>query len=327
MPYGLINFVQGAGRAGRSPEVQATVLVIHNPRRSQSSLPTDRTLIRPGNHFVTTTDCRRKVVSVNFNFQEDHDRDCIDFQVVLNDSEFPPCDNCDSQEPTFPSLMQQLIRAARKDPKTSTIGLSNSIASTSTASNSTNLVTAPAKSTRPPRGYLVPVIAEYLNTPVASSSRPPANPSTPMPSSPVLTSFVPPSSTFATPIAHRTMAVTPLQLANAQQGLGDVRKQQVIDVVNTILQRFRQKCLVCYLHGRGFIDVEEDLPHHTDIWTNCLRNCGSLKMNKLFQFKREVNGIFKTNGEKYRICYHCLVPQGRFMPEEHRAWVEGASNK
>jgi len=352
MPYGLINLVQGAGRAGRSSEVEATVLVIYDPRRLQSPPPMskeDRTLIRAGNDFVTTIDCRRKVISVNFNFQEDHDRDCIDFQVALNDIEFPPCDNCDSQEPIFPSLIQQLIRAARKDPKPtsknttiSLAGPSTSVASTSATSNTANTLAAPTNSTRPPPGYYLRAIQDNMPTATPSSSRFRASPTTPTvafktalsppmlaPSSPPSpTSFIPPSSLFTTPIAGPSYhpSVTPLQLANAQQSLGDARKHQVIELVNGILQRFRRKCIVCYLHGRGLLDTEDDLPHHNEIWTTCKRNCGSIQMNQLFQFKKDVNSIFKANGEKYKICYHCLLPQGQFLPDEHRDWVQGSNN-
>jgi len=340
MPFGLINFVQGAGRAGRSSEVEATVLLIHNPRRTQSRAPTkkdDHTLIGAGQDFIATTECRRKPVSVEFNHSEDHERDCFDFQEHLLDPTFPPCDNCDSQEPVFPSLIQRLLRASRKDPKrgptiprTSLAGVSTPTASTSAIPTGANTITTPVYSTR--AAILAQKITDYERTPVPGPSRLHAAPindidffsasPSPIPSStPLITDFIPSSSPFAPPIS----GVTPLQLANAQQSLGDVRKDQVIQLINTILQKFRKRCLVCYLHGHGLIEVEDDVPHHAAIWKTCLANCGSLKMNQMFQYKKAVNAIFKGNNEKYKVCYHCLLPQGRFIPEEHRPWEQGVN--
>ena len=65
MPYGLINFVQGAGRAGRSKREAHVFLIdfVHTFLNSRSE-DIDIGATAKGEEFVTnTTDCRRKILS------------------------------------------------------------------------------------------------------------------------------------------------------------------------------------------------------------------------------------------------------------------------
>ena len=285
LPYGLINFYQGAGRGGRDGRKSWAILIdITNISQvAPTNLANDLECVSEGCDFLLRKDCCRLPFSECLDGAQDT---CLD----IPDAHL--CSTCDPTSPIVAGITPLLRDPPRalqppKDPNESEDEYDKYNDSMEIDIDFDQFAEL-----------------AFLPTPVETTDR----------STPIIHPSIP---SMITAPPH---LLPPTSNAPTMGILGEVggyhRNMRTLIEKSKLLNRFAsrlsRKCVLCWVY-RGSLVPE----HHQDrLWVRCRPERGAGVINWI-GFKR----MFRF--AEYQNCFHCFLPQGVYCPSSHPTFRKG----
>lgn len=293
MPFGLLLFIQGAGRI-RGPKPGWTVVLYNS---GGCPPPSDLGLVAAGNEFIRTNQCRRLITQNYFEQPCYAKMTCKDLSEEENNSDFPYCDICKPDDPLitpfFTALNQHQTVTFQPSLPPPSLPLPPPPPPLSSDSFSDIDFDVDEEALLD-----MSLDANFYTLPTTPSTLPTMQPPRILP--------VPQSST-APAIAYAGQSQT-VRNQQYKDEIGKRRKEAKAAILTSLMRAFQRHCLTCYL----FQGVHKSLNHpsschHDKPIDNC-RAGRFIRFDGWIDFKKEVK---KSTKKKYTFCHHCFMPQGK----------------
>jgi Helicase conserved C-terminal domain len=309
MPYGLMNFAQGAGRAGRKGR-PSNIFLLHSSEQGQimpQGSQTDETCIVGGVEYMrNTTECRRFVVT---NIMDGRGVWCREVFNAL------PCDICAPDSQLVLASKGLVVEGSRRPPQQVNKGISLNTSSLSSVLTFGGRQAASEASSSSLRGKDVTM---NTNSPCQSPSgftldRQQAGVLQGAREGPVRQGAKPIEQQQQGGKGSMSILMDTHYALNQTLALA-----QKVKMLSRVTEAVKGHCAVCWAWKRKLIPkTTEHKP-----FSGCADAGERVEyVYGWLDFKKDIR---KKLG-RYQYCYNCGLPQGKLLPSSHPAFEQGST--